>query len=204
MVKEAVFLIIFSIYISTCSGACISKTTTVDVTAGGFKNADTKDSEVIAAADYAINELYGSRNYELVSAKTQVVAGKNYLLAVQFPDSGEQCEITVYDRFGPKSITSNTCSAESSTTKDLTDGGLTKADINDPSVIAASDFAISNSGFGFEFTNYKLLSAEQQIVAGIAYYLTYSFPDNGDTVCLAEVIYQSWTQPQYIPVSVSC
>jgi hypothetical protein len=108
MLKGIIFFIVFLIYASTCSGA---KCLPIRPIAGGIQTADVKDANVIAAADFAINQLYGSRNYVVVSAKKQIVAGKNYFLTVQFLDNGEECQIRVYDRFGNKSITSNTCSS---------------------------------------------------------------------------------------------
>ena len=164
---------------------------------GGKSSVDVSDPKVIEEADFAINQLYGSRSYVLVSAQSQVVAGVNYFLTVQFPDSGEQCEITVYDRFGSKSIISNTCTGLE------IDGGKSSVDVSDSGVIAASNFVIGNGGFPFPFTNYELVSAQSQIVAGIRYFLTYKFHDNGST-CVADVIYQSWIEPQYTPVSLDC
>jgi hypothetical protein len=72
---------------------------------GGKVNRDIKDADVRDAADFAVSQLYSGRDYVLISA--QVVAGTNFFLTVKFSDN-EECQITVYDRFGDKSITSNT------------------------------------------------------------------------------------------------
>jgi hypothetical protein len=117
-------------------------------------------------------------------------------LIVQFPESGEECQITVYDNFGTMSITLNTCTPLS--------GAKRSADINDEDVIAASNFVINNEVLPFNFVNYELVRTQRQVVAGIAYYLSYSSSDNGGRSCDVTVIYQSWMEPQYKSISISC
>jgi hypothetical protein len=196
MLKETIFFIVFSIYAYSCSAKCLTNSLTI----GGRQNADINDANVISAAQFAINQLYGSRDYVIISAQTQIVAGENYFLTVKFPDTGEKCEITVYDRFGDKSITSNTCSAIEIS------GGISDVDVNDPGVIAASNYIVDNVSFGLSTKNYILDSAKQQVVAGVKYYLKYIFPDNppyGGS-CEVEVIHQSWMEQIYTVESISC
>jgi len=196
MLKETILLTVFSLYVSSCSASCL---VTIPVN-GGRLNADVNDAKVREAADFAVSQLYGERVYVIVRAQTQIVAGKNYFLTVQFPDTEEKCEIAVYDRFGDKSITSNTCIAVEIS------GGISDVDVNDPGVIAASNFIVDNVSFGLTTKNYKLDSAKQQVVAGIKYYLKYIFTDNppyGGS-CEVEVIHQSWMEQIYTVESINC
>jgi hypothetical protein len=192
MLKEIIVFVIGSLYVASCSAKC-PVTIPVD---GGRVNADVNDPDVKAAADFAIGQLYGQRDYLIVSAHTQIVAGQNYFLVIQFPDSGEECQITVYDNFGTMSIILNTCTPIA--------GGITVADINDEDVIAASNFVINNEVLPLNFVNYELVRAKQQVVAGTAYYLSYSSSDNGGRSCDVTVIYQSWMEPQYKSIAIIC
>jgi predicted Zn-ribbon and HTH transcriptional regulator len=158
--------------------------------------ADINDPNVIDAVQFAIVQLYDNVDYKIVSAQTQVVAGTIYFLIINLPDTGQQCQITVYDKFGDKSITSNVCTT--------CPGCKSYVNVNDANVVAASNYIIAKGEFPFSFTNYRLVSAEQQIVEGVKYYLRYIFPDNGDRICDVEVICQSWMQPQYSIISISC
>jgi hypothetical protein len=194
MLKETILLIVFSLYVPSCSASCL----VTRPVSGGRLNADVNDAKVRAAADFAIGQLYGQRDYVIVRAQTQIVAGKNYFLIVQFQDTEEKCEITVYDRFGDKSITSNTCIAI------VFRGGISDVDVNDPGVIAASKFIVDNDVIIAK--NYKLDSAKQQVVAGIKYYLKYILSDNppyGGS-CEVEVIRQSWMEQIYTVESINC
>jgi hypothetical protein len=160
------------------------------------RSGDINDPNVIAAAQFAINQLYGSVDYKIVSVQIQVVSGTNYFLIINLPNTGQQCQITVYDRFGNKSITSNICTT--------CPGCKSYVNVNDTNVVAASNYVIANGPFPFSFSNYRLVNPEQQTVAGIKYYLRYIFPDNGYSICDVEVICESWMQPQYSIVSISC
>ena len=199
MLKETILLIVFSLYVPSCSASCL----VTRPVSGGRLNADVNDAKVRAAADFAIGQLYGQRDYVIVRAQTQIVAGKNYFLIVQFQDTEEKCEITVYDRFGDKSIASNTCIAIEIS------GGISDVDVNEPGVIAASNFIVDKFSFGLTTKNYKLDSAKQQVVAGIKYYLKYIFTDNTDNPpyggsCEVEVIRQSWMEQIYTVESINC
>jgi hypothetical protein len=123
MFKRIITFIILSIYTSTCSSVCLNKKVNngaVEITKiadgitdeivikGGKVNRDINDADVKDAADFAVSQLYSDKDYVLISAQSQVVAGTNFFLTVKFSDN-EECQITVYDRFGDKSITSNTC-----------------------------------------------------------------------------------------------
>jgi len=148
-----------------------SSTTTVseDLTlAGGKTHVNVNDTNVVAAAQFAINKLYGSVNYVIVIAQIQVVAGINYFLTINIPNTGQQCHLTVYDKFGDKSITSHKCSS--------CPGCKSYADINDPNVIAASQFAI-NQLYGS--VDYKIVSAQIQVVSGTNYFLIINLPNTG-------------------------
>jgi hypothetical protein len=57
MLKETILLIVFSLFVSSCSATCLVTIPLV----GGRLNLDVNDAKVRATADYAISELYDQR-----------------------------------------------------------------------------------------------------------------------------------------------
>ena len=107
MFKVVISIFLVTIYASSCYSGCVTHKI-----AGGISRADVSDPDVIAAADFAIQRIYGTLNdYVLVSAQQQVVAGIKYYLNFKIIDSGEECsvEIVVRSWLNERNILSNTC-----------------------------------------------------------------------------------------------
>ena len=100
---------------------CFSFSSLSALFVGGKTAVGLKSSEVQKAASFAfknsiiagVSSLLQTRyhSFEVVEGRTQVVAGINYFLKLRVDDSKGKCvgvhEVTVYDRFGLLSVTSN-------------------------------------------------------------------------------------------------
>ena len=79
-------------------------------------------------------------------------------------------------------------------------GGSSSANINDPGVVAAADFAVNFYFYPFVNQNYRLISAKQQVVAGVKYFLTL---DVNGVECEIQIVYKPWLN-QYSTASSTC
>jgi len=89
---------------------------------GSWSTADIRDNAIVEATKFAIEQKFPNLKveYDLVSAKKQVVAGMNYYMVVNVRNvANHPCQVyhfQVYDRWGTRSLqlsdmVSNHCSS---------------------------------------------------------------------------------------------
>ena len=78
-------------------------------------------------------------------------------------------------------------------------GGIFNASILEPMVIEAANYAMN---FYYGRVEYKLISAQQQIVAGFKYYLKIQTQDG--KICDIQTVFTAWLNPEYFLVSNTC
>ena len=187
MFKVVISVFLITIYASSCYSGCVTPNMP-----GGISRADVSDPDVIAAADFAVNFYFYpfvNQNYRLISAKQQVVAGIKYFLTVDL--DGVECEIQIVYKpwLNQYSSASTTCPAYPIV------NGREGVDVYDSEVTSIADFAIQRI-YG-TLKDYVLVSAQQQVVAGIKYYLNFKIIDSGEE-CSVEVVVRSWLNEQDI------
>jgi hypothetical protein len=79
-------------------------------------------------------------------------------------------------------------------------GGISDANLTDPNLIAAANYGIYTQ-YG-SLTNFTIIDAKQQVVAGIRYILIVKFAFSSQ-VCAIQLTYQSWLN-EYIIESTIC
>ena len=99
------------------------------------------------------------------------------------------------------SLYATTCLAKCLTTTPIrTNDLISDVSVSDKDVIAAANYAINSFYKGP--IDYVLLSAKQQLVAGMKYYLNVTFP-NTQEQCEIQLIYKNWLE-QYTDESKTC
>ncbi len=82
---------------------------------GGFSNGEVNDPKVQEMAMFAAQQMKVSSNarVEVLSVRTQVVAGVNYKMKIRFNSNGisKTCDVTVFDQHwtGTRELIDNTC-----------------------------------------------------------------------------------------------
>lgn len=163
---------------------------------GGYKKADPESAAVVAAGKFAVeaqNEKDESeRTFEkVVSAETQVVAGINYRMCVEFTNADDEtawAKVVVNQdlkkAYKLTSWTMEDCGAseESAKAKPPVAGGYSKADTLATDVMAAADFAAAEQNKKDD-NNLRVVAvkkAEKQVVAGMNYRLCIEVQTGGD------------------------
>ncbi|XP_046351314.2 multicystatin-like [Haliotis rufescens] len=205
---------------------------------GAATDADIHDQFVQYLAHYAVetaNALDSThRTYvELISAKTQVVAGTNYFFKIRVRQGGstQVCDITLWRQVWMNSmghVTRHSCNAVNK--RGLFLGGVEPANLTAPvqqAVSFAEDALNAKMNNMFRMVAEKVDNITQQVVAGIKYsfdlhLVTSICMNNGDNTgkgitdcpasnsmpqrmtCKVSVWYQAWSDPKYQLVSDSC
>lgn len=186
---------------------------------GGYCREEIEDSVVKGIVSFAVSEMSKASNsrplalVEIVSAFSQVVAGKNYKINLRLNGSGgtQTCEINVFDQPWTQTRRLETFSCVLDALPRQTPlqrtGGYTEVEINDESVKEMASFTVaeisksSNSG---PLTLIEITSASKQIVSGINYKLGLRLSTaDGKLMCNAVIYDQSWTGTRKIS-SLNC
>ncbi|XP_046351315.2 multicystatin-like isoform X1 [Haliotis rufescens] len=176
---------------------------------GGLTNVDVNSLEVLNISNFAlgkINGLQGAQNSmeQIISAKTQVVAGVNYVLAIRIKegDKTQICNVKVWSQpwLNKLEMTQHSCTQVTKRALGLL-GGVTAVDVNSAEIKEVANFAVTeiNGLQGEQNSLVKVVNARKQIVSGINYILTLSL-QNGDKtqMCEVRIWYQSWTNTKKV------
>ncbi|XP_067681142.1 uncharacterized protein [Haliotis asinina] len=176
---------------------------------GGLINADVNSPDVKDMANFALGEINGVQNaqnsmVQIISAKTQVVAGMNYILTMRLKegDKTQICYVKIWSQpwLHRKEMTEHSCSQVTKRAGGLL-GGPTGVDVNSAEIQEVANFALTeiNGIQGAQNALVKVVNARKQIVSGINYILTLRL-QNGDKTQLCEVTvwYQSWTNMKQV------
>ncbi|XP_046554411.1 multicystatin-like [Haliotis rubra] len=172
---------------------------------GGLFNADVNSTDVKNMTNFALgelNRLQSAQNniVEIISAKTQVVAGINYFLKIRVSDGSQTqiCDVTIWDQPWTQMTQMTHHSCVDAKRRDIgMPGGLFKADVNSPDVKSMTNFALGelNRLQGSQNSIVEIISAKTQVVAGINYFLKIRVSDGSQTqICDVTIWDQPWTQ----------
>jgi hypothetical protein len=178
--------------------------------AGGFQPVDTSDPNVLAAADFAWEQVAAAdtridltigTNLEIESAAAQVVAGTNYKLVLSGEFSGAPISvIAVVFKSLQGDLTLKAYQVLAADNGPIV-GGYSPISVDDPEVVAAADFAwktvSTNAELGLDIStasNLKIISAKSQVVNGVNFQLELSGNFNGLEVVLDAVVFRSISQ----------
>ncbi|XP_046554412.1 multicystatin-like [Haliotis rubra] len=177
---------------------------------GGFTDVDVNSTGVRNMTNFAlgeINKLFSEQLslIEIISAKTQVVAGINYFLKfrVRNGNLNEICDVTIWEQLWTQTthMTHSSCTSVASKRDILMPGGLTNVDINSTEVRDMASFALGeiNGLQGAQNTMEQVISAKAQVVAGINYFLTLEIKNGQETqICTVTVWSRVWLNDKQV------
>ncbi|XP_067681430.1 uncharacterized protein [Haliotis asinina] len=169
---------------------------------GGLFNADINSPDVKNMTNFALgelNRLQGAQNsiIEVISAKTQVVAGMNYFLKIRMSDGSQTqiCDVTIWDQPWTHMTQMTHHSCVNAKRRDIgMSGGMLNADVNSPDVKNMANFALGeiNGVQNAQNSMVQIISAKTQVVAGMNYILTMRLKEGDKTqICYVKI----WSQP---------
>ncbi len=164
---------------------------------GGYKAIPKTDAGAVAAADFAIKAQSAKTEMkfelsEIMKAERQVVAGTNYRLCMQVSADGDEAffvQAVIYldlkRNYKLTSWADSTCgetAAAAPVPAVIKVGGFKTARVDDADIVAAAEFAVEaqNKKDDFGRTLVEVLSAEEQLVAGMNYRLCLKSKLGGD------------------------
>lgn len=214
------FLLLAAVSVLAVHGGRIAKRQTgFGGLAGGFSPIAVDDPTVKQMADFATTAVAAKSNsgslklVKIVSAETQVVAGKNYKMTLQLVDgaNSQSCQVVVFDQpwSNTRKLIRSECDAASSTRtvrQSFVTGGFSPLSVDAPEVKEIADFATTavaantNSG---PLKLVKIVKAASQVVAGQNYKLSLEFiGSNSETLaCDVTIFDQSWTSTRKLTES---
>ncbi|XP_067682745.1 uncharacterized protein [Haliotis asinina] len=216
---------------------CTSRTKR-DIPIGAPKSVDVSSTDVQIMASFAVtslNGLQGTQNSldQVISAKTQVVSGMNYMLTLRLREGyrSQLCEVTVWYQSwtNTKQVTDHHCSPVSKRSAPLL-GGVEPAHLSAPiqqAVAFAEDALNGKMNSMFRMVTEKVDHVTHQVVAGMKYsfdlhLVTSSCMNNPDgngkgisdcpasnsmpqhMTCRVSVLYQIWSHPKFQLLSNTC